>query len=235
MVHPATPHTTPQTRQVAAALHAGGFLGALSGDACDRLAESGRAVDLAMGAVLSQAGDPGDAMFIVLEGELEVRTVSPGGRETRLVALGPGAVAGEMAALDGGLRSADMVASRRTRLWRIPRHALLETLRTAPEVALALLSELSARLRRTNSDLEVRATEDLGGRLARLLGREQGPRGLVALSQSELARRLGASREKVNRKLQGWVADGVVEVTPSGIRILSAEGLERRRAQASER
>ena len=226
MVHPAT----PQTRQVAAALQAGGFLGALSGDACDRLAEAGRPVDLATGAVLSQAGDPGDAMFIILEGELEVRTVSPGGREVRLVALGPGAVAGEMAALDGGLRSADMVASRRTRLWRIPRQALLEMLHAAPEVALALLSELSARLRRTNSDLEIRATEDLGGRLARLLAREQGPRGLVALSQSELARRLGASREKVNRKLQGWVADGVVEVTPSGIRILSAEGLERRRA-----
>lgn len=231
MVHPAT----PQTRQVAAALQAGGILGALSDDACDRLAQAGRPVDLPTGAVLSQAGDPGDAMFIVLEGELEVRTFSPGGREVRLVALGPGAVAGEMAALDGGLRSADMVASRKTRLWRIPRQALLEMLHSAPEVALALLSELSARLRRTNSDLEIRATEDLGGRLARLLARDQGPRGLVALSQSELARRLGASREKVNRKLQGWVADGVVEVTPAGIRILSAEGLERRRAAASRR
>ena len=231
MVHPAT----PQTRQVAAALQAGGVLGALSDDACVRLAQAGRPVDLATGAVLSQAGDPGDAMFIVLEGELEVRTVSSGGREVRLVALGPGAVAGEMAALDGGPRSADMVASRRTRLWRIPRQALLEMLHAEPQVALALLSELSARLRRTNSDLEVRATEDLGGRLARLLAQEQGPRGLVALSQSELARRLGASREKVNRKLQGWVADGVVEVGPSGIRILSAEGLARRRSAASRR
>lgn len=231
MVHPAT----PQTRQVAAALQAGGVLSALSGDACVRLARTGRPVDLARGAVLSQAGDPGDAMFIILEGELEVRTVSPGGREVRLVALGPGAVAGEMAALDGGLRSADMVASRRTRLWRIPRQALLEMLHTEPEVALALLSELSARLRRTNSDLEIRATEDLGGRLARLLAQEQGSHGLVALSQSELARRLGASREKVNRKLREWVAERVVEVTPSGIRILSAEALERRRAAASRR
>jgi CRP/FNR family cyclic AMP-dependent transcriptional regulator len=231
MVHPAT----PQTRQVAAALQAGGVLGALSDDACVRLAQAGRPVDLATGAVLSQAGDPGDAMFIVLEGELEVRTVSSGGREVRLVALGPGAVAGEMAALDGGPRSADMVASRRTRLWRIPRQALLEMLHAEPQVALALLSELSGRLRRTNSDLEIRATEDLGGRLARLLAQEQGPRGLVALSQSELARRLGASREKVNRKLQGWVADGVVEVGPSGIRILSAEGLARRRSAASRR
>jgi CRP-like cAMP-binding protein len=76
-------------------------------------------------------------------------------------------VAGEFAALDGGARSADMAATRRSRLWRIPRSALLDTLEAEPRAAVALLVELTGRLRRTNAALEDRATLDLGGRLAR--------------------------------------------------------------------
>jgi CRP-like cAMP-binding protein len=228
------PSASQQVHHVAAALRAGGILRALSDDACLRLARSGRPVDLARGAMLAQAGDPGDAMFVILDGEIEVRTVSPEGREVRLVALGPGAVAGEMAVLDGGGRSADMVASRRSRLWRISRQALLDMLRDEPDLALALMRELTARLRRTNADLENRATQDLGGRLARLLAMEQGVRGLIALNQTELARRIGASREKVNRKLRQWVAEGWVEVTPAGVRILSAEALQGAQARGGD-
>jgi CRP-like cAMP-binding protein len=162
----------------------------------------------------------------VLEGELEIRFMSVGGREVRLVALGPGSVAGEMAVLDEGPRSADMVATRRTRLWRIPRNALLEALEAEPRAALALLAELSRRLRAVNSALEARATLDLGGRLARLLLEERNLRDLVALSQSEMARRLGASREKVNRKIRAWADAGVVEMTPAGLRLLTPGKLE---------
>ena len=223
------------TGQVVAALQSGAVLGALSPDVCRRLSEKGHLVELTAGALVCQAGDPGDAMFVLLEGELEVRTVSAEGREVRLMALGPGAVAGEMAVLDGGPRSADMVASRRTRLWRIPREALLEMLAAHPDAALALLAELSTRLRRTNADLESRVTQDLGGRLARLLTTEQSGRGLIALNQSELARRVGASREKVNRKLRQWVDAGWVEVTASGIRILRAEPLQALRAGGAAR
>jgi len=125
-------------------------------------------------------GDPGDAVFVILDGEIEVRTSSPGGRDLRLVALRRGEIAGEMAALDGGLRSADMVAARRTRLWRIPRAALIEALESEPKAAVALLAEMSARLRRTNAALEARATLDLGGRLAQLLIGEQNPRALIS-------------------------------------------------------
>ena len=84
----------------------------------------------------------------------------------------------------------------------------------------ALVAELSRRLRAVNAALEARSTLDLGGRLAGLLMAEQTGRGLVPLSQGELARRLGASREKVNRKLREWSASGWVETTPAGLRIL---------------
>jgi CRP/FNR family transcriptional regulator, cyclic AMP receptor protein len=212
--------------QVLAALKDSEVLGVLSAEGSTALAGHGAPVDLASGAYLCRIGDAGDAVYVVLDGEIEVRTSSPGGRDLRLGVLRRGEIAGEMAALDGGLRSADMVATRRTRLWRIPRSALMEALESEPKAAVALLAEMSARLRRTNAALEARATMDLGGRLAQLLIGEQNARAVIALTQSELARRLGASREKVNRKLHDWVLDGSVEVTPSGVRLLATQRLQ---------
>jgi CRP-like cAMP-binding protein len=130
-----------------------------------------------------------------------------------------------MAALDGGARSADMAATRRCRLWRIPRQALIEAFETEPKSAVALVAELSGRLRAANAALEASAVLDLGGRLARLLIQEKGARGLIPLTQTELARRLGASREKVNRKLHAWAGDGWVELTPSGVRLVETDAL----------
>jgi CRP-like cAMP-binding protein len=212
--------------RIVAALERGEVLRLLSVDARRRLARAGTPQDLEPDGLLAQAGDPGEAVYVILDGEIEIRRLSPGGRETRLMALGAGALVGEMAVLDGGPRSADMVARRRTRLWRLPRQALLDALQAESQVLLALVAELSRRLRAANAALEARSTLDLGGRLAGLLITEQTGRGLVPLSQIELARRLGASREKVNRKLREWNASGWVETTPAGLRILGAERLQ---------
>jgi len=59
-----------------------------------------------------------------------------------------------------------------------------------------------------------------------LLVSEQNARGVIPLTQSELARRLGASRETVNRRLQRWVSDGALEVTAAGVRLLEADRLQ---------
>ncbi len=175
-----------------------------------RLASEGAVVELERGALLCQRGDPGDAAYLVLEGELEVRTLSSGGKSVRLAALGVGEIAGEMAALDGAARSADMIASRRTRLMRIGRAALLKALEDEPRAAIALIEALSGRLRASDAAMESLRVLDLGGRLASLLASETVAGGVVPFTQTEIARRLGASREKVNRKLHAWAAEGWV-------------------------
>jgi CRP-like cAMP-binding protein len=192
-----------------------------------RLAASGQVVTLPAGALLCQKGDPGDAAYLVLEGELEVRAVAANGEMVRLAALGRSELAGEMALLDGGERSADMVATRRTRLLKLTRAALLDSLLAEPRAAVALIEALSRRLRETDEALEVSQLMDLGGRLARLLLAEAGPQMLVPLTQGQLAYRIGASREKVNRKLSQWAREGLVAVTRSGVRVLSPDGLRR--------
>ena len=210
---------------VAAALGEGAVFRVLSEAVRARMAAAGSPLELQPGAFLCQAGDAGDALFVVLEGEIEVLNRSEGGRQVRLASLGKGALAGEMAALDGGARSADMVAARRCRLWRIPRTALLAALQEEPAAAVALVAELSRRLRAVNAALEASALLDLGGRIARLALQEANARGVVALTQTEIARRLGASREKVNRKLHEWAGKGWVEITPSGVRLLATDSL----------
>jgi CRP/FNR family cyclic AMP-dependent transcriptional regulator len=200
--------------------------GVLSKARRQRLAASGQIVTLLPGALLCQKGDPGDSAYLVMEGELEVRTVSPDGRLVRLAALGRGEIAGEMAVLDGAERSADMVAARNTRLLKVARGALIEALVAEPLAAIGLIEALTRRLRATDLALEALHTLDLGGRLANLLIAEAGMQGLVSLTQGEMAHRIGASREKVNLQLGRWRTDGLVSVSKAGVRLLSPDRLE---------
>ena len=191
-----------------------------------RLAKAGSNVTVEPGALLFARGDKGDALYVLLEGEVEVRTSNEAGRDVRLAALKPYAVIGEMAVLDGGARSADVAGIRRSRLLRIARETALQTLESEPKALLRLVSELSARLRRANSGLEDAQLLDLGGRLAQRLLDEAGDGAAVTLTQTELARRIGASREKVNRKLHEWEDEGWVSIGRAGVKLIQRAELQ---------
>ena len=212
-------------RKAVAALAASRTFGALDRRALDHLAAAGHTVPLERGAVLFLKGDEGDAAFVVLEGELEVRTVGKDGRELRIAALPAGSLIGEMAALDGASRSADVVAARRCQLWRISRTALLDTLKAHPDAALAVLAELSGRLRSANAALELASRRDLEAQLAYLLLAERNRAGVVTLTQTEMARRIGFSREKVNRRLHAWAHEGWVVIDRQGVQVQAPEQL----------
>ena len=212
-------------RRAFAALASSPIFGVLPPAALDQLAGAGHPVALEHGAVLFLKGEQGDAAFVVLEGELEVRTVGKDGKELRIAVHPEGGLIGEMAALDGAPRSADVVAARRCRLWRVPRAALTRTLRGHPEAALALLAELAGRLRSANAALARASRRDLEAQLAFLLLSERNRLGAVALTQTEMARRIGFSREKVNRRLHAWATEGVVAVGRQGVLIRAPERL----------
>lgn len=87
-------------------------------------------------------GDAGDAMYLILEGELRGRTVQDG-RETILTTLGAGDFFGEMALLDHGPRSADVVANQDSTLLKISATAFEGIIREAPALATTFLYALS--------------------------------------------------------------------------------------------
>ena len=201
------------------------LLKALSESGRGKLAEAGRRNELEPGTVLFRRGDEPDALFIILEGEVEISAVFESGRQLRYGVAGAGAIVGEMGVLDGRPRSADIVATRRTQLWRIPRSSLLSTLKDETPGAIALIESLAARLRQANGLLNEVALQNLGGRLAHLLINEAHGKSIVVLTQAEMARRVAASREKVNRKLAEFARARIVSLSRAGVRILDREKL----------
>jgi len=98
-------------------------------------------------------GDHGDAMYLVLEGELRVRMMIAG-KETILVTLGAGEFFGEISLFDHGPRSADVIANKDSVLLKISAEAFNKLLSGAPDLAapflFAICKTLTARIRADN-------------------------------------------------------------------------------------
>jgi len=98
-------------------------------------------------------GGPGDAMYLVLEGELRVRMMI-GGKETILVTLGAGEFFGEISLFDHGPRSADVVANTDILLLKISAKKFEKVISQAPDLAAPFLfamgKTLTARIRADN-------------------------------------------------------------------------------------
>jgi signal transduction histidine kinase len=125
-----------------------------------RLAELTEPLTLAPGELLIREGDPGDAMYVVVTGELDVTKLT-GGVEIELARVGPGTIQGEMSAIEGRPRSASVRAITKVEVLRVPRDALLAVFAVTPAAAFSVLQVVLNRLRSTESLLRER--EKLAG------------------------------------------------------------------------
>jgi len=112
--------------------------------------------NVAQHAAVFNQGDVGDAMYLVLAGELRARTMI-GGRETVLITLSTGDFFGDMALFDNGPRSADVIANVDSRLIKISAVNFYRLIREAPALATPFLQAtartLSSRIRADNKKL----------------------------------------------------------------------------------
>jgi CRP-like cAMP-binding protein len=103
----------------------------------------------AFGTVFAR-GDHGDALFLVLEGEVRARVLIDG-RETTLTTMGVGECFGELAIVDHGPRSADVIANQASVLIKVSAQALRRLFEEAPALAapfmLALTRVIAQRVR----------------------------------------------------------------------------------------
>ena len=111
----------------------------------------------ALGTRIFQHGDPGDKLYIIIDGKVRISREVPGMGEEALAILGPGAVFGEMALLDEAPRSADARVHERCRLLALPKDAFEDLLflhkDLAYEVLWSVVRMLTGRLRETNDKL----------------------------------------------------------------------------------
>jgi CRP-like cAMP-binding protein len=186
---------------------------------------------LSAGEMLFDQGDPGDAVYAVVSGLLEVSAMSPEGRKLTLNTLGPGDIFGEIALFDGGPRTARVQARSEARLSRVRRDRLLEALARDPALTADLLSMAGRHMRGMSEAFEGVTFLPLGARLARVLlrlaERFGEADGTVAFSQAELADQLGATREAVARVIGGWRRSGWIEPSRGRLRLKDRDALAR--------
>jgi signal transduction histidine kinase len=126
------------------------LFGGLDEGLLHRLTEMGEILDLEAGDVLIREGDQADALYVVLSGELDV-TKRADRSDIPVARVGPGALQGEIAALEGGRRLASVMAIGPAEVLRIPVTAVRELLGAGPDVALAVIRTAVSRLRSMES------------------------------------------------------------------------------------
>jgi len=104
--------------------------------------------------VLFNKGDVGDSLFVILEGQVKVVTNDEDGNEIALNKVGAGEIIGEMALLDLEPRSAGVVAIEKTSTLKLKREDFMEILVGHPNLALAIIRNLTSRLRQNTTYIE---------------------------------------------------------------------------------
>ncbi|MFZ0158351.1 MAG: Crp/Fnr family transcriptional regulator [Kineosporiaceae bacterium] len=210
---------------------------ALDDEAAEALKATMARREVARGEVLFTEGDPGDRLYIIVEGKIKLGRASGDGRENLLAILGPGEMFGELSLFDPGPRNATATAVADTALLGVGSDDLATWLNGRPDVARQLLRSLARRLRRTNEALADLVFSDVPGRVAKALldlserfgtPTEEGLRVTHDLTQEELAQLVGASRETVNKALADFAARNWLRLDQRAVLLLDIDRLRRR-------
>jgi CRP/FNR family cyclic AMP-dependent transcriptional regulator len=209
------------------------FFASLGPDVLDLLVRRARTAGYRRGARVLEAGSDGLAMLVLLSGEMKICRSSADGREFVLGFIEAGDVVGELSALDGAPRSADVVATTDAEALVLYRQDLLPALLDHPAAMLEIIRALCGKLRAAAAAVEENSLP-MQGRAAmgllRLSERHGAPSPLgtqirLALSQRDLGAYCGLSRESLNRQLAALRAAGAILVEDRRITILDEDRL----------
>ncbi|MEE8397578.1 MAG: Crp/Fnr family transcriptional regulator [Desulfobacterales bacterium] len=209
----------------------------LSPEDIERLSSSVRTQSLKKGEVLFHKGSEGTVLYIIKKGRVKILLPSRSGDEVILAIFSETDFFGEMALLDGIPRSADAVAMEDCELFVLDRSDFLTFLMENRNAVKSILASLSMRLRKTDDHLEDTCFLNISGRFAKklleLVGtsdpEDDGTLFIdLALTQSELASMIGATRESVNKELRLLREKGLITTVGKRIGIVNMERLRRR-------
>ena len=197
-----------------------------------QLADVTREKQYPKGSVIVFEDDPGDALFVVREGRVKVVLVSEDGREVILGVLGVGEHFGELSLIDEGPRSAHVIAMEDSTLLVLRRDDFKRRVEVTPQLAWALLVELSRRLRRADGKIGGLVLLDVPGRIARLILDAAADTGgdtiEKPLTHQTIAQMIGASRETVSRAMSEFQEAGLISVARRRITVANRQALEQR-------
>ncbi len=205
----------------------------LSPDEWTWLLENTAMITCERGRVFYQPDDPGETLFIVKRGTVNLYRLTSDGRKLVTDTLGPFTIFGEMGLIGQRMYGCYAEAAEDSLICVLSRSDMKDLVRRNPEVGLLLLAEVERRYQEREAELEALAFRGLPARLAALLLRKADADGVVqGVTHQELAERLGTYRETVSQLLGRFRDDGVVTTAPKRIEILDAEALHRQAEDA---
>ena len=185
------------------------------------------------GARVFHEGDRSDACYVIRSGEVRVTREHSDGRAIALATLGTGELVGELAMLDGGVRSASVEALTEVELLAVSATDMRGLLERNAQITAKLVVALTRRLRETNERISRQSFQTVPSRVAGVLSQlvaeenaEHGRDGVtIRMNQADLAQLAGTSRESVSRFLAVLERAGVVRVGRGRVTVLEPHRL----------
>ena len=196
-----------------------------------------QSVDFPRGRRIFAEGEPGERLYIIVEGKVKIGRRAADGRENLLTILGPSDMFGELSIFDPGPRTSSATTITDVQTASMDRNALKAWIADRPEITEQLLRVLARRLRRTNDNLADLIFTDVPGRVAKHLlqlaqrfGTQEAEILQVKhdLTQEEIAQLVGASRETVNKALAEFVQRHWIRLDGKTVLLLEPERLAQR-------
>jgi CRP-like cAMP-binding protein len=160
--------------------------------------------------------------YLINSGVVRVTLFSTQGREISFVDIGPGGNFGELSAIDGMPRSANVIARSDTEITVISPELLVEVLKKFPDAGIELLRQLAAIIRRLCDRIFEYSTLDVSNRISlellRLSARNLDLDGVARIhnppTQLEMASRVSCTRESVSREYNKLKKLGIIRCRP---------------------
>jgi CRP-like cAMP-binding protein len=187
------------------------------------------------GEVVFREGDGGDTCYIVRSGLARAVRQHSDGRSITLSHFGPGDIFGELAMFDEEPRSATVDVIDALEAVAIPGRDMQRLMREYPEIAVKLNTALAQRLRATNERLARQSFQTVQSRVAAVLaqmvaaarsGNEGESDVVIALTQADLAKLAGSSRESASRFLASLERSGVITQGRGRLTVHDPDALE---------
>src|SRR5918994_4475518 len=204
----------------------------LSREELERISRVSVARSFPAGVRVFHEGDHSDACYLVRKGDLRVTREHPDGRAIALATLGPGDIFGELAMLDGEVRSASVEAPSDSELLALPASDVRALLAGSAEITSKLVVALTRRLREANERISRQSFQTVPSRGAGVLNQLLADAAVtpmvregvtIRLRQADLAQLAGTSRESVSRFLATLERAGVVQVGRGRVTVLEPE------------
>ncbi len=180
------------------------------------------------GRVFYRPEEPGEVLFILKEGKVQLYRISPEGKKLVITTLGSHTLFGEMALLGAKMHNTFAEAVEDCLICVMSRNDLERLILSKPQVALRILEVTGRRLRDAEERLENMAFKGIPARLASMLLRlaeEQGTNEITGLTHQDLAESVGTYRETATQVLNDLKAEGYIDIGRKRITVLDVDGL----------